>query len=97
MCFFFFKQKTSYEMRISDWSSDVCSSDLAKAVSSDPCGLRLRMNVLDPVESGGGIGQFADAVVEAALAAADTAKVEPQHGKAAIGKGLVKPDRKSVV
>src|SRR3546814_3475072 len=28
MLFFFFKQKTSYEMRISDWSSDVCSSDL---------------------------------------------------------------------
>src|SRR3546814_8550938 len=28
--FFFFKQKTSYEMRISDWSSDVCSSDLAE-------------------------------------------------------------------
>src|SRR3546814_6519850 len=27
-CFFFFKQKTAYEMRISDWSSDVCSSDL---------------------------------------------------------------------
>src|SRR3546814_4146911 len=27
--FFFFKQKTAYEMRISDWSSDVCSSDLA--------------------------------------------------------------------
>src|SRR3546814_952233 len=26
---FFFKQKTAYEMRISDWSSDVCSSDLA--------------------------------------------------------------------
>src|SRR3546814_7210671 len=30
--FFFFKQKTAYEMRISDWSSDVCSSDLAGAV-----------------------------------------------------------------
>src|SRR3546814_9801588 len=29
--FFFFKQKTAYEMRISDWSSDVCSSDLPKA------------------------------------------------------------------
>src|SRR3546814_8354292 len=28
--FFFFKQMTAYEMRISDWSSDVCSSDLAK-------------------------------------------------------------------
>src|SRR3546814_3390675 len=29
--FFFFKQKTAYEMRISDWSSDVCSSDLVGA------------------------------------------------------------------
>src|SRR3546814_5568681 len=29
--FFFFKQKTAYEMRISDWSSDVCSSDLRMA------------------------------------------------------------------
>src|SRR3546814_13445765 len=28
VCVFFFKQKTAYEMRISDWSSDVCSSDL---------------------------------------------------------------------
>src|SRR3546814_4846368 len=28
LCWFFFKQKTAYEMRISDWSSDVCSSDL---------------------------------------------------------------------
>src|SRR3546814_1251936 len=28
VCFFFFKQKTAYELRISDWSSDVCSSDL---------------------------------------------------------------------
>src|SRR3546814_13343422 len=28
VCLFFFKQKTAYEMRISDWSSDVCSSDL---------------------------------------------------------------------
>src|SRR3546814_5607955 len=35
MCFFsffFFKQKTAYEMRISDWSSDVCSSDLLSAI-----------------------------------------------------------------
>src|SRR3546814_7676520 len=30
--FFFFKQKTAYEMRISDWSSDVCSSDLEQQV-----------------------------------------------------------------
>src|SRR3546814_14653975 len=34
MLFFFFKQKTAYEMRISDWSSDVCSSDLATAGKS---------------------------------------------------------------
>src|SRR3546814_1383161 len=32
--FFFFKQKTAYEMRISDWSSDVCSSDLAGMTAS---------------------------------------------------------------
>src|SRR3546814_5232690 len=32
--FFFFKQKTAYEMRISDWSSDVCSSDLGMEVET---------------------------------------------------------------
>src|SRR3546814_6211041 len=32
--FFFFKQKTAYEMRISDWSSDVCSSDLGRMVAA---------------------------------------------------------------
>src|SRR3546814_2464819 len=32
VCIFFFKQKTAYEMRISDWSSDVCSSDLTVQV-----------------------------------------------------------------
>src|SRR3546814_5406497 len=32
-CFFFFKQKTAYDMRISDWSSDVCSSDLSNRPS----------------------------------------------------------------
>src|SRR3546814_3201503 len=36
--FFFFKQKTAYEMRISYWSSDVCSSDLV-----DLCGLKSRL------------------------------------------------------
>src|SRR3546814_19802649 len=33
--FFFFKQKTAYEMRISDWSSDVCSSDLHEAEDAE--------------------------------------------------------------
>src|SRR3546814_3877674 len=32
LCFFFFKKKTAYEMRISDWSSDVCSSDLVREI-----------------------------------------------------------------
>src|SRR3546814_4970282 len=35
LIFFFFKQKTAYELRISDWSSDVCSSDLAPRAA--PC------------------------------------------------------------
>src|SRR3546814_7885113 len=35
-CFFFFKQKTAYDMRISDWSSDVCSSDLSGARGAAP-------------------------------------------------------------
>src|SRR3546814_9783829 len=38
VCFFFFKQKTAYEMRISDWSSDVCSSDLIAGA----CGISVR-------------------------------------------------------
>src|SRR3546814_4063375 len=38
MCvFFFFKQKTAYEMRISDWSSDVCSSDLLERLTERTC------------------------------------------------------------
>src|SRR3546814_2785802 len=36
LLFFFFKQKTAYEMRISDWSSDVCSSDLDPALAGVP-------------------------------------------------------------
>src|SRR3546814_20394048 len=48
MCFlyfFFFKQKTAYEMRISDWSSDVCSSDLALRRPAQLIGLRHRAEV----------------------------------------------------
>src|SRR3546814_4399469 len=37
--FFFFKQKTAYEMRISDWSSDVCSSDLLVRNAEDQLAL----------------------------------------------------------
>src|SRR3546814_8121253 len=40
--FFFFKQKTAYEMRISDWSSDVCSSDLQQLPAHRHRGEELR-------------------------------------------------------
>src|SRR3546814_6227311 len=46
-CVFFFKQKTAYEMRISDWSSDVCSSDLRELAG---VGRTLVENALDTSE-----------------------------------------------
>src|SRR3546814_6561886 len=49
--FFFFKQKTAYEMRISDWSSDVCSSDLGDQRPRDRA---------DPGGGGGGRCRLGD-------------------------------------
>src|SRR3546814_5217437 len=46
-CVFFFKQKTAYEMRISDWSSDVCSSDLLGEVARELLAIRLRSDQAD--------------------------------------------------
>src|SRR3546814_3418025 len=46
MLFFFFKQKTAYEMRISDWSSDVCSSDLKKGGASMSLELHKTQDIL---------------------------------------------------
>src|SRR3546814_9100809 len=48
----FVKQKTAYEMRISDWSSDVCSSDLCNLDRRDRFGDR-RAQWLDPVDGSG--------------------------------------------
>src|SRR3546814_1631926 len=68
--FFFFKQKTAYEMRISDWSSDVCSSDLRRA--------RQLLQV------GGDIEALGRAAMDAADAAggedADAGEVGADHG-----------------
>src|SRR3546814_1582854 len=48
--FFFFKQKTAYEMRISDWSSDVCSSDLPRVdLGAQPVDHRLTLGQGRPV------------------------------------------------
>src|SRR3546814_12326396 len=43
--FFFFKQKTAYEMRISDWSSDVCSSDLDRQYRFTIADIETRLHV----------------------------------------------------
>src|SRR3546814_9527064 len=53
MCVFLFKQKTAYEMRISDWSSDVCSSDLLVRLESDKFVARHRRRGGKDVEAEG--------------------------------------------
>src|SRR3546814_8508298 len=59
MCFFFFKQKTAYERRISDGSSDVCSSDLAWEAGEWECAdlTALFANFGDNAVSLGNIGR----------------------------------------
>src|SRR3546814_7881855 len=52
--FFFFKQKTAYEMRISDWSSDVCSSDLP--LEQIACGHRADVANAEPEQQPRGVG-----------------------------------------
>src|SRR3546814_7433266 len=47
---FFFKQKTAYEVRISDWSSDVCSSDLVGVAEQDRAERCVVVDVLAAVE-----------------------------------------------
>src|SRR3546814_1314051 len=51
--FFFFKQKTAYEMRISDWSSDVCSSDLELFPYSRPRLFQFPFEQIEPRNRGG--------------------------------------------
>src|SRR3546814_7399957 len=57
LLFFFFKQKTAYEMRISDWSSDVCSSDLIAdyAKRNEDCCAAVIQPASDTVNVGGAI------------------------------------------
>ena len=60
-----------------------------EAVARDPRGLRFGVDRLHPIERRGCVGQFAHTVVEAALAAAHTAKIEAQRGESARHKRLV--------
>src|SRR3546814_4412777 len=57
---FFFKQKTAYEMRISDWSSDVCSSDLAKGLMKASIREDNPVLFLLPTRRGGEQGEVPD-------------------------------------
>src|SRR3546814_7215291 len=54
LLFFFFKQKTAYEMRISDWSSDVCSSDLPGGRGDRPRRNRREQPLTPQVATAGG-------------------------------------------
>src|SRR3546814_19805596 len=88
-CFFFFKQKTAYEMRISDWSSDVCSSDLDRPqlqrgfqVFKEVCSAchSLRLVAFRDLE---GLG-YSEAEVKAIAAnwSIETPSVDPEIGEA---------------
>src|SRR3546814_3025480 len=88
---FFFKQKTAYEMRISDWSSDVCSSDLIAEVGH----VAVELEALDEALSG-----FLAALdlerrhrAEAPTRAVLLAPLVPARGREA---GVGHRDRKSV-
>src|SRR3546814_8698985 len=59
--FFFFKQKTSYEMRISDWSSDLCSSDLFLLAISQSAADEAVQLLRYPLERVSNIGAAVDA------------------------------------
>src|SRR3546814_4658548 len=90
---FFFKQKTAYEMRISDWSSDVCSSDLGK----QPVGFG--RGALDFLQDAAGLRR--DRVVQRVQVAdaVHAAEIEQNLRTALIRRrrGAHAGDRKSVV
>src|SRR3546814_12158732 len=100
MCVFFFKQKTAYELRISDWSSDVCSSDLralALAALVDRDG-----GVVDYFKEGHNTLAFAVGALDVAAQGAHRRPVVAQPAgilgqQCVFLDGVVDADRKSVV
>src|SRR3546814_6958877 len=92
--FFFFKQKTAYEMRISDWSSDVCSSDLPDDIIREMREMGL-FGISIPEEYGGlGLSMEEEARVIAELCKASVAFRSVLGTNVGIGS---QTDRKSVV
>src|SRR5690606_26949299 len=60
----------------------------AEGEAGNPAAAGFAIDDLQPVERGGGIAEFANAMVEQTLAPAHATRVEPQHGKAALGKHI---------
>src|SRR3546814_2946468 len=88
--FFFFKQKTAYEMRISDWSSDVCSSDLGPDDGRDSHRLGFRRQFADFLD-------LLENLVGARIdGEADCRAAESQRVIDACGHGLVDGGRPAV-
>src|SRR3546814_4466144 len=71
---FFFKQKTAYEMRISDWSSDVCSSDLP-VVHSDIGPAPRKLQRRRPPDTGAAAGDDGDLPVQIHLIRSEERRV----------------------
>src|SRR3546814_6858002 len=82
--FFFFKQKTAYEMRISDWSSDVCSSDLADEARQAALEAERAATDLAAAEQAEEARRVADKA-EREAAKADKTKAHASGGSRAIG------------
>src|SRR3546814_16416878 len=91
LCFFFFKQKTAYEMRISDWSSDVCSSDLEPTVALDKAAVAAVEAAIAAQRAGGGMVVVS---TNAPVALPDTAQLAmddfaPRSEERRVGKECV--------
>src|SRR3546814_15953163 len=95
--FFFFKQKTAYEMRISDWSSDVCSSDLP-SIGHDFAGHDADSAGASH-QSGRGSGDHGRARLRLLQHLRPSASARPMSNTAVLENALLplSPDRKSVV
>src|SRR3546814_19467570 len=100
-CLFFFKQKTAYEMRISDWSSDVCSSDLTVMQSPICTLLDIEFpllafshcrDVVVAVSKAGGMGVFGAAALPPERLEEELAWVDEQIGGKHYGVALIVPN-----